>query len=117
MDLGDFRNDIIQTVRSRAAAEKDFLLSAFVEEAASRLADADELADFVPCHFRGTGSRQRHVGVDGYAFDESDTCLRVLIASWSGARSANPHPGRCDQTIRTGSQFPGGRVFRKARRD
>jgi hypothetical protein len=88
MDLQDFRNDFIQAVRSRAEAERDFIPSAFVEEAAVRLADADEIADFVPCHFRGTGARQRHVSVDGYAFDESDNCLRLLIGSWSGAREA-----------------------------
>ena len=86
MDIEDFRNDFVQTVKSRAAADGNFILSTFVEEAAARLADANEQADFVPCHFRGTGSRQRHVGIDGYSFDESDNCLRVLIGSWTGRK-------------------------------
>ena len=64
------------------------MLSAFVEEAADRLASADEIADFVPSYFRGTGARNRNIGVDGYAFDESDNCMRLLIGSWSGAKAA-----------------------------
>jgi hypothetical protein len=86
MDLNDFRNNFVQTVKSRAASENNFIPSTFVEEAARRLADAGEISDFAPCHFRGTGSRQRIVAIDGYAFDESDNCLRALIGNWTGGK-------------------------------
>lgn len=88
MDLEDFRSEFVQTVKSRAAAEENFILSTFVDEAVSRLADANEISDFEPCYFRGTGSRQRNVGIDGFAFDESDDCLRVVIGSWTGKKDA-----------------------------
>ena len=88
MDLDDFRLEFVQTVKSRAAAEENFVASTFVDEAASRLSDASELSDFVACHFRGTGTRQRIVGLDGYSFDDSDNSVRVVIGNWVGRKEA-----------------------------
>jgi hypothetical protein len=50
------------------------------------LEEAEELVDFVPCPYRGTGTRRRSLGIDGYAFDEADGSLRLVIAEFEGER-------------------------------
>jgi hypothetical protein len=52
--------------------------------AGEMLEEAEELIDFVPCPYRGTGTRRRSLGVDGYAFDEADGSLRLVIAEFDG---------------------------------
>ncbi|MCO4090190.1 MAG: AIPR family protein [Limnohabitans sp.] len=48
------------------------------------LEDAEELTDFVASPYRGTGARRRSLGIDGYAFDEVDGSLRLVIVEFSG---------------------------------
>ncbi len=61
----------------------------FVSVAGCMLEEAEEIVDFMPCPFRGTGTRRRILGVDGYAFDEADGSLRVVIADFGGEEQ--PH--------------------------
>ncbi|MCW5623166.1 MAG: AIPR family protein [Burkholderiales bacterium] len=58
------------------------------------LEEAEELVDFVPCQYRGTGTRRRSLGVDGYAFDEADGSLRLVIVEFDGEQ----HPATVTQT-------------------
>ena len=85
-DLDDFRIDILEAVRMRAGDEhsKADLNYAFVCEIGSRLADAEEFQDFIPCHYTGTGHRGRNLRVDGYEIDEMDDSIRLLIADFNG---------------------------------
>lgn len=84
MELQDFRKDFLETARALAASEGDFEEASFVAEAARRLIEAEELADFEPCHFEGTGNRQRRLRVDGYSFDDVDGSVTLVIASYEG---------------------------------
>jgi hypothetical protein len=84
MELDDFRKDFLETIRAVADAEGDFEEAAFVGEAARRLGDAEELFDFEPVHFEGTGSRRRKLRVDGYSIDEADGSFRLVIADYRG---------------------------------
>jgi hypothetical protein len=84
MELEDFRRDLLESVRSSAAAYKDTYLARFVEEASRRLADAEEFSDFEPCHFEGQGTKNRKLLVDGYAFDDADSSLTLVVADYSG---------------------------------
>lgn len=59
-------------------------LAGFGVVAGQMLEDAEELTDFMQCTFRGTGSRRRSLGIDGYSFDEADGSLAVLIANFGG---------------------------------
>ncbi len=52
--------------------------------AGEMLEEAEELVDFVPCPFRGTGPRRRSLAIDGYAFDEADGSLRLVITEFDG---------------------------------
>jgi len=88
MDIDDYRKEFIEEVKSTAEASQDFEASAFVEVASRLLADYGEIADFESCHFRGTGSRNRALAVDGYAFDDADGSVRVLAADWDGGENA-----------------------------
>src|SRR5687768_16468188 len=84
MELKDFRKDFIETARAVAVTDGDFEEAAFVSEAARRLVEAEELEEFVPCHFQGTGTKQRKLRVDGYCFDEVDTSVSLVIANYNG---------------------------------
>lgn len=80
MTLDEFRKEFIESVHATAAAEENFAWSAFVDVASNILAEAGEIADFEPCHYRGVGSRKRALWVDGYAFDDLDGSVRLLVA-------------------------------------
>lgn len=56
----------------------------FAAVAGRMLEDAEEFVDFMPCPYRGTGTRRRNLGVDGYAIDEADGSFRMIIADFDG---------------------------------
>jgi hypothetical protein len=82
-----FRAGLLEAVRARASesGDEDDLDFAFVCEVGSRMADAEEFSDFIPCHFDGTGLRGRKIRVDGYEADDADESLRLLITDFKGA--------------------------------
>ena len=88
MDISDYRQEFLDQVRARASAGANFTHAEFVEICAEQLSEAEELADFEACYYRGTGYRNRSLGVDGFAQDETDGSLRLLIAEYGG--SAEP---------------------------
>ena len=97
MNIESFRKDLLESVWAAAESNRDFQRAAFVEEAANRLVDADEVTDFEKCTFEGIGARSRKLQVDGYAFDDVDNSLRLMIADFSGDESI-PVLGRVDGT-------------------
>src|SRR5215471_7469436 len=84
MELSDYRQEFLDQVRARASAGANFTHAEFVEICAEQLSDAEELADFEACYYRGTGYRNRSLGVDGFAQDETDGSLRIFIAEYGG---------------------------------
>lgn len=82
MDLSQFRNDLLETVRSRAESNLDFNRAGFVDEVGERLTDSEEFSDFVACRYEGI-SGKRKLKIDGYAFDDADNSLALLIADFS----------------------------------
>jgi hypothetical protein len=89
MELKDFRKDFIESARALAVTEGDFEEASFVTEAARRLVEAEELSDFEPCHFEGTGSRQRKMRIDGYCFDDVDGSVSLIVANYEGGEAAS----------------------------
>ena len=83
MDLESFHQELMSTVRVAAEANRDFVRSAFVEEAGSRLSDAEEITDFQICHYEGLGTRKRRLQVDGYSMDEADGSMSLIVAEFS----------------------------------
>jgi hypothetical protein len=85
-DQETFRNELLESVQLRApnASEVEDIEFAFVCEIGSRLSDAEEFQEFIPCHFLGTGYRGKKIRVDGYEIDEADDSVRLLIADYKG---------------------------------
>lgn len=83
----EFRREVI------SQAEETFggndVEAGFIEVAGRMLEEVEEMVDFMPCPFRGTGLRRRNLGIDGYAFDDADGSVRVLIADFGG--DVQPH--------------------------
>lgn len=88
MDLEEFRKDLVETVRSRAESSLDFNRASFVDEVGERLSDAEEFTDFQSCRYEGvSGKGKRKIKVDGYAFDEVDNSMALLVADFSNEDS------------------------------
>lgn len=87
-ELEEFRQDMLARSRARAEADSNFLHSAFAEVAAEMLEEAEEVLDFQPCYYRGKGSRNRNLAVDGYAFDDADGSMRLVVTDFSGGATA-----------------------------
>ena len=84
MDLSEFRSEFLDQVRARASAGENFTRASFVDVCAEYLGDAEEIADFEACYYRGSGSRNRSLGVDGFAMDDLDGSARLVIAEYGG---------------------------------
>ena len=82
MELNDFRSDMVTNARSAAEVKQDFVKTCFVEDAGSRLTEAEEFVDFHVCHFESSGRRNRRLQIDGYAVDESDGSITLVIAEF-----------------------------------
>jgi hypothetical protein len=85
--LQQFRSDLLSQARSEFSGRDPE--AGFVAVAGRILEEVEEIVDFMPCPYRGTGTRRRSLGVDGYAFDDADGSLRVVIADFEG--EAQPH--------------------------
>lgn len=86
-EIAQFRLDVLSQAHSEFGGSDPE--AGFVVVAGHMLEDAEEVVDFMPCPFRGTDARRRILGVDGYAFDDADGSLRVVIADFGG--EAKPH--------------------------
>ena len=56
--MSDFLSELLNTVEVRADVENDLTASAFVAEMADRMAEAEEIENLVPIHFRGQSGRR-----------------------------------------------------------
>lgn len=86
MNNQQFYQELMNSVRTRATVESDYTISAFLQEAVERLIEAEELLDFIPVHFSGTGIKNRRLAVTAYDEDESDDSVALAIVYFeSGA--------------------------------
>lgn len=81
--LGAFRTDVVD--RAKGEFGQTDPCAGFAIIAGQLLEEAEEVVDYVPCPFRGTGTRRRSLGIDGYAFDDVDGSLRLVITEFGGA--------------------------------
>lgn len=82
MTLEEFAKDLREDVQTYAVTDGNFSRSAFVDCCANRLQEANILSDFTPCYYKGTGSRNRSLELDGYSFDELDDSFSIIIADY-----------------------------------
>lgn len=84
MDLEEFRKELLEEVRSSAAADGAGTTAAFVESIASYLVDAEVLPDFEKAFYSGAGKKNRKIRIDGYAMDELDKTMNIAVANFVG---------------------------------
>jgi hypothetical protein len=83
MDVKEFRKDLLEEVRSTAAAYGEGSSTAFVNIMSDYLVNADVIPDFTNAFYVGTGLRNRKLRIDGYALDEFDFTLNLIIVDYS----------------------------------
>ncbi|MBB6734046.1 AIPR family protein [Cohnella zeiphila] len=89
MDAQEFRKDFMENVRAEAAATGEGSCASFVSSFAGYLEGAEVLLDFTASYFEGTGKRNRKLRVDGYAFDEFDKTMSLVIADFDSSDREN----------------------------
>ncbi|WP_122867547.1 AIPR family protein [Pseudomonas viridiflava] len=82
MDLENFHQEFIETVRARAESTKDFIRAAFIDECGERLLDAEELYAFENCRYEGFNASKKKIRVDGYSYDDADNSLALIVADF-----------------------------------
>lgn len=83
MDVQEFRKDFLENVKAEAAAMGEGSCAAFVEDMAQYLVDAEVLPDFNPSFYTNTAGRKKY-RVDGYALDEFDFTMNLIVADYDG---------------------------------
>lgn len=83
MDAQEFRQDFMEDVRAEAVASGEGSCASFVSSFAQYLQEAEYLMDFTASYYEGTGKRNRKFRVDGYAYDEFDKTMSLIIADFN----------------------------------
>lgn len=78
-----FKKDFIESIKTAAAVTGEGSCASFVDNMAQYLIDAEVLADFAPSFYTGKNGRYNY-RVDGYAFDEFDNTMNLIIADFDG---------------------------------
>lgn len=84
MDVKEFRKELLEDVRSTASAYGEGSSAAFVNILANYLVNSEVLPDFENAFYLGTGQRNRKLRIDGYALDEFDYTLNIIVADYTG---------------------------------
>jgi len=82
MDAQEFRKDFLIDIKADALATGEGSCASFVTAFARYLQEADYLFDFTSSYFEGTGRQNRRMRVDGYAYDEFDKTMSLIIADY-----------------------------------
>lgn len=85
MDAQEFKKDFLQDVKTDAASTGEGTCASFVSAFARYLQEAEYLLDFTASYFEGSGKRNRKLRVDGYAYDEFDKTMSLIIADYDGS--------------------------------
>lgn len=83
MDAEEFKKDFLEGVKAASVATGEGSCACFVDNVASYLIDNEILPDFTPCYFLGEYGRKKY-RVDGYALDEFDGTMNLVIADYNG---------------------------------
>lgn len=83
MNAIEFKKDFIESIKTAAAVTGEGSCASFVDNMAQYLIDAEVLADFAPSFYTGKNGRYNY-RVDGYAFDEFDNTMNLIIADFDG---------------------------------
>jgi hypothetical protein len=82
MDAQEFRKDFLEDIKADALASGEGSCASFVSSFARYLQEADYLLDFTSSYFEGIGKQNRKLRIDGYAYDEFDKTMYLIIADY-----------------------------------
>lgn len=82
MEAQDFRKDFLEDIKADALATGEGSCASFVTSFARYLQEAEYLMDFTSSYFEGTGKLNRKLRVDGYAYDEFDKTMTLIIGDY-----------------------------------
>ena len=82
MDAQEFKKDFLEDIKADALATGEGSCASFVTSFADYLQEAEYLLDFTSSFFEGTGKQNRKIRVDGYAYDEFDKTMSLIIADY-----------------------------------
>lgn len=88
MDVQEFYKDFIENIKAEAAATGEGTCASFVSGFAQYLIEAEVITDFNPSFYIGTGKRNKRFRVDGYAVDEFDKTVQLIIADFDGTEES-----------------------------
>ncbi|MEV8272293.1 AIPR family protein [Microbacterium sp. NPDC077184] len=103
--MADFHEEFANSVTLRAHGNSGFQLTAFGEEVAERLEEAEVALDLTVIALQCTGRNRRKLRLLGYAEDAADSSLVVLCAAFYG------EPGRTLTKTEAESVFASARGF------
>ncbi len=83
MNAEEFKIDFLENVKTSSVTTGEGSCASFVENMASYLADSDILNDYIPSYCSGEYKRKKY-RIDGYAFDELDNTLNIIVADYDG---------------------------------
>ncbi|MEG0108350.1 MAG: AIPR protein, partial [Lachnospiraceae bacterium] len=83
MDSVEFKKDFLESIKTAAAVTGEGSCAAFVDNVAQYLIDSEVLSDFSPAFYIGKNGRSKY-RVDGYAYDEFDNSMNLIIANFDG---------------------------------
>lgn len=83
MDLESFRQSILQEVHVNASQNGTFPRDEFLALYTEELIEAEEFVDFEPVQYDGSGSRNKHLQIDGYYYDDLEQSLGLFICDFS----------------------------------
>lgn len=83
MNASEFKKDFLDGVKAASVTTGEGSCACFVENVASYLVDYELLPDYVPCYLPGEYKRKKF-RVDGYALDEFDSTMNLIIADYDG---------------------------------
>lgn len=82
MDAQEFRKDFLEDIKVDALATGEGSCASFVSLFARYLQEAEYLLDFSSSYFEGIGKQNRKLRVDGYAYDEFDKTMSLIVADY-----------------------------------
>ena len=82
MDTQEFKKDFLEEVKADALATGEGSCASFATLFANYLQEADYLLDFTASFFEGVGKHNRKINVDGYAYDEFDNTMSLIIVDY-----------------------------------
>lgn len=84
MELEEFRNTLLEDVRSSAAAGTTFTEQTFLDKVADILIEADEIVGVDQSPFRGRGIRGKSVRIDGYSISDTEPLASLFLVDFRG---------------------------------